>query len=55
MAELYQCDMLVDLFTKYSSHLCVTKIRTTQNVFDHQKWQKACLRKCYSLQEHTKE
>ncbi len=33
MSELAQCDLLIPLFTKYSSHMNITSIHITQNVF----------------------
>ena len=33
MSELSECGLLVDLFTKFSSHYSLTIIHITQNVF----------------------
>ncbi len=33
MSELAECSILVDLFTKYSSHSSITVIHITQNLF----------------------
>ena len=33
MSELSECDLLLDLFSKYSSHYDLTTIHITQNAF----------------------
>jgi len=41
MNELERCDMLKDLFTKYSSHANITTIHITKNVFYKVSWKHA--------------
>ena len=52
MSELSECGLLLDLFSKFSSHYDLTTIHITQNVF-FQGGGKTWFRSCNNLSKHA--